>query len=759
MKPVRWGQQVLELAGIALIYLVLAKLGLKLALINPSASPVWPATGFALSMVLLRGLRVWPAIFIPALIANATTAGTFLISAAIASGNTLEAVAGGFLIQKYCGGVRAFETPSNVVKFALICAGPASIVSATIGAGSLDAGGFVGPGQFNSVWLTWWMGDLSSALLLTPAIVLWAVSPLNPLDRKAFANTAMLLAVTFIAGMIAFRPLAAPLASKTALEFVAVIPLVWAGLRRGQRDTATAALLIAFLAIWSAANVEPPDRTIINEAFLFVSMFVIGVAIPCLALSADVALRQQAEERLREGEERLRLANEAGGVGTFVIDVEAGKSFYSSELASRVGHPGAGSAQLEDVFARVHRDDTARVRAQYDAALRGDDDGQFKIDLRFVCPGGEIRWMTWAGRVDFRGDGRARVPLRVLGAVVDITDRMRAEEATRASEERFRGIFEDARTAIGFTDLQGRIQCCNRAYASMLGYREDELMGRNFADLIHPEDREENMAEIRRLLAQEIPSFEILNRYIAKNGAPIWVHKHISSLKDASGRPTHILALVMDMSERKRHEDHINLLMREVNHRSKNMLALVQAVARQTLAAKPEEFIERFGARIRALSASQDLLVKSEWKGVNLDELIRSQFGHFEDLIGSRIELKGPPMVISANAAQAIGMALHELATNAGKYGALSNAHGRAEISWDLKPAKGKEGIFVMTWREHDGPAVAAPAAAGFGSTVLRRVTKESLDGEVELDYAADGLVWRLRCRAAEVLEKVRTTQ
>jgi PAS domain S-box-containing protein len=422
------------------------------------------------------------------------------------------------------------------------------------------------------------------------------------------------------------------------------------------------------------------------------------------------------------------------------------------------GYPGAGSAQLEDVFARVYRDDAARVRAQYDAALRGEDDGRFKIDLRFVCPGGEIRWMTWAGRVDFRGDGRARVPIRVLGAVVDITDRMHAEEATRESEERFRGIFEDARSGICITDVQCRIECCNRAYAAMLGYREDELLGRDVADLIHPEDREENMTEIRRLLAQEVPSFEILNRYMTKDGTPIWVHKHISSLKDASGRPTHVLALVMDMSERKRHEDHINLLMREVNHRSKNMLTLVQAIARQTLAAKPEEFIDRFGARIRALSASQNLLVKGEWKGVNLDELIRSQLGHFEDLIGSRIELNGPPTIISANAAQAIGMAVHELSTNAGKYGALSNAHGRVEISWNFKPGNSREGIFLMAWREHGGPAVVTPAAAGFGSTVLCRVTKESLDAEVDLDYAAAGLVWRLQCRAVEVLEKEHTT-
>jgi hypothetical protein len=183
---------------------------------------------------------------------------------------------------------------------------------------------------------------------------------------------------------------------------------------------------------------------------------------------------------------------------------------------------------------------------------------------------------------------------------------------------------------------------------------------------VHPEDREANLIELRRLVAQEIPSFEIVNRYVAKGGKPIWVHKHVSLLRDAAGAPTNWIALVTDMSERKRQEEQVSLLMREVNHRAKNMLALVQ-IARQTIASNPEDFVERFGNRVSALAVSQDLLVKSEWRGADLHELVRSQLAHFSDLIGSRIEPMGPSLFISASAAQTIGMALHELATNAGK--------------------------------------------------------------------------------------------
>ena len=275
----------------------------------------------------------------------------------------------------------------------------------------------------------------------------------------------------------------------------------------------------------------------------------------------------------------------------------------------------------------------------------------------------------------------------MAGIVIDITERKRAEEALRESEERYRGIFQHAATGIAITDLQGRFQSCNPAFAAILGYTEQELLSLDFQGLVHPDDREENVAAGVWLRAQQIPSFELFNRYIRKDGKAVWVHKHVSLLRDAEGKPTHHVALVTDMSERKRHEEQVNLLMREVNHRAKNMLALVQAIARQTVATHPKSFVEHFGERLRALAASQDLLVKAEWKGVDLGELIHSQLEHFSDLIGTRINLVGPALFISASAAQTIGMALHELATNAGKYGALSTEAGRVDVSWGLKAA------------------------------------------------------------------------
>ena len=208
-----------------------------------------------------------------------------------------------------------------------------------------------------------------------------------------------------------------------------------------------------------------------------------------------------------------------------------------------------------------------------------------------------------------------------------------------------------------------------------------------------------------------------------------------------------VVGTVADITGRKRHEEREHLIMREMNHRAKNMLGLVQAIARQTAARDPEDFIGRFSERIQALSANQELLVRGEWKGVETEDLVRAQLAHFADLIGPRIAVHGPKLRLKAAGAQAIGLALHELATNAGKYGALSTDMGRVDICW------GSDGdTFTMSWIEREGPPVSAPGRRGFGTMVMEAMAERSLEGKVDLDYAPSGLTWRLTCPAANTL-------
>jgi two-component sensor histidine kinase len=196
-----------------------------------------------------------------------------------------------------------------------------------------------------------------------------------------------------------------------------------------------------------------------------------------------------------------------------------------------------------------------------------------------------------------------------------------------------------------------------------------------------------------------------------------------------------------DVTDQRAYEQRIELLMREARHRTMNILGLVQAIARQTAAADARDFIGRFTERIQALATNQDLLVRHAWQRIDVKELVQAQLGHFADLIGTRINFDGPELNLNAAAAQAIGLALHELTTNAGKYGALSTDAGRVDVTWHLDGD-----TFMMSWIERDGPPVRPPERRGFGSTVTQSMVKQTLGGEVELDYAPSGLKWRLTC-------------
>jgi two-component sensor histidine kinase len=205
---------------------------------------------------------------------------------------------------------------------------------------------------------------------------------------------------------------------------------------------------------------------------------------------------------------------------------------------------------------------------------------------------------------------------------------------------------------------------------------------------------------------------------------------------------------VQDITERKEREEKEHLLMREISHRARNMLGVVDAIARQTATRSLGNFVECFSDRIQALSANQDLLIRNDWKGVEIADLVRAQIAHFADLIDSRIAMQGPKLHLNPASAQAVGLALHELATNAGKYGALSTDTGRVDVRWGTDG-----GTFTMSWTEREGPPVTAPKRRGFGTLVMETMAGRSVDGVVDSDYAPSGLTWRLTCPAANALE------
>jgi len=294
------------LVSIGVIYFALAKGGLALASIHPSATPIWPPTGLALAAVLLWGYRSWPAIFTAAVIANATTAGSVATAIAIATGNSLEAVVGAYLINRCSRGCNTFSTPDSVAKFALICVVIATPISASIGLTSLATAGYIERTNFANAWVTWWLGDVTGALVVAPVIVLWASSHYHAFNRNEFLETVGVLATAAAVGLIAFSPLIEQTPSRDPLGFLAILPMLWAALRRGPRDTATVALVLAGITIWGTLTGGGPFTTAdLNASFLLVLMFLISITVPSLLLSADVEVRKKAEESLRRAQIEL----------------------------------------------------------------------------------------------------------------------------------------------------------------------------------------------------------------------------------------------------------------------------------------------------------------------------------------------------------------------------------------------------------------------------------------------------------------------
>ena len=448
----------------------------------------------------------------------------------------------------------------------------------------------------------------------------------------------------------------------------------------------------------------------------------------------DITDRKLAEERLRESEGRFREMADNLPLIVWMHDAEGNLEFVNQTYCDYFG------LSREDMHTDrwrvlVHPDDAPGYVSEFLACVR--EQRPFHAECRIRRADGMWRWTEAWGRLRLDHDGAF---LGHIGTSADITERKEAEARLRESEQRFRGIYENAGTGIAIADLQGRFQACNPAYAAMLGYSEDELRNTVSFELIHPDDREDNLARIKRLLAGEVPSFEILNRYVAKDGAAIWVHKHVSLLRGASGRFTHIIGLVTDMTERKRAEEHRQLLVNELNHRVKNTLAVVQAIAQQTFRAAeaPGDLVTAFQNRLAALAAAHNLLSRLNWQQASLEELAReTTAASFAE--AARIRMAGPYVVLPPKKAVTLAMALHELCTNAMKYRALSVPAGRVELTWEA--TQGERPAIRLRWHESGGPPVVAPEHEGFGSRIIEQALAHEFEGRVDMDFRPEGLV------------------
>ncbi|MGH6911254.1 MAG: sensor histidine kinase [Phenylobacterium sp.] len=306
--------------------------------------------------------------------------------------------------------------------------------------------------------------------------------------------------------------------------------------------------------------------------------------------------------------------------------------------------------------------------------------------------------------------------------------------------ERLRRTFDCAPVGITFINPAGVFIDVNPAFCKMLAYDHEDLCGRRFHEVTHPEDIDPNQRLLDRLASGEIDGYRMQKRFLRASGEVVWADLTVSVLRDRSDRVLNFISIILDIGETKQQEDRLQFLLHELGHRSKNLLTVIRATAHR-IAASSTSVKGLLGAledRLLGLAASQELLV-GVGRQTELVELIRKQVAAFVPLNDGRVDIQGPSVVLGPSAANTVGMALHELATNACKYGALSVIDGEISVSWTLEA-----GELFMEWCERGGPAVSPPARRGFGRNVIER-SAESLGGTATLAFDREGVSWRLR--------------
>lgn len=457
----------------------------------------------------------------------------------------------------------------------------------------------------------------------------------------------------------------------------------------------------------------------------------------------DVTERMRLGEALRASESFAQAVLEANPDCILILDRSGRVLFVNHAVRDRYASDGSTIGEEFPALWAPGYEDAAR-----DAFSRAGRGEAVRIDL----PSGDDWFAVRLAPIDRPG------PAGGAFIVVshDITERKRGEIALREAHGTFRQLVERSPFGLYTVDETLRLTHVSRGMrdaVSTIG----PLIGRDLGEVmgtIWPKDvADDIVARFRHTLATgepyAAPTLVSERRDLGETEAYDW---QIERITLPTGRPG-VVCHFYDLSERQKHEERVRLLTREAVHRSKNLLALVQAVARRTAAGGHDDFVDRFSSRIAALAAGQDLLLGTTGKGVEIGQLVRAQLAHFADLIGDRITLNGDALVLTAEAGQTLGMALHELTTNAAKYGALSNEDGRVAVAWSVDHAAPKAPTLRMSWTERDGPPVAVPSRKGFGTMVVEAMVGSGLSAGVTLDYATEGLRWSMSCPLDAVSE------
>lgn len=459
------------------------------------------------------------------------------------------------------------------------------------------------------------------------------------------------------------------------------------------------------------------------------------------SVQEDVTEQRRVQDALTTSERRLELAAGAADIGVWDWDLITGQVAYSQQARRIYGFSPDRPITMEMARAVQHPEDQPRVLAQTARAMDPAIREKQAYEFRIVRPDGELRWIAASGEAVFaRGPGGER-PVRFVGTLQDITKRKAVEERLRSSDARLRLAVDAAQIGVWRIDDGGLHT--TPELLGLLGFAEDaepsleEIRARYL-----PGELEKMRAAASAALDRGERHFESEIRIRRPDGEVRWLLMRADVTRQPNGRARAGVGVMLDITDRKEAEDRVRLLAREVDHRANNLLTVIQATIALTKADSVEALKTILTGRISALAHAHQLLADARWEGADLRRLAEEELRPYRLGEVERATIVGAPVALPPQAAQSLAIALHELATNAAKHGALSMDGGRVALEWR---GDGRNEPLVIRWGEHDGPPVRTPTRYGLGVRVVERALGGSLGGEVTFDWRPDGLVCELR--------------
>jgi PAS domain S-box-containing protein len=741
---------------IALVYFLAAEVGLAF-LANPSDVAVfWPASGIAVGILVAAGRRAGMALVVGVVVgtvaSNLTSDRSLLTSVLKGLCNAGESVLVAWLLERWFGQPFAFRDLRRVAGF-FAAAAIATAISALGGAVTMTTFHISAP--FWNAWSTWFLADAVGIVVVAPLLIESLQLRREQPSRGGLIEGAAVLTLTALTSIYA---VSVPTGSWLAFDPDAIVfPLLLWMIVRNQRTFAIAGALVVSVAVIGATaygighfgdvSVSAVER--VRGAQLVAAM----VTAFTLVVTAVFSERKESEEGLRQSEERLRLAQLKTGVGIWDWDVRTGKVTWTSQLEAIFGVPLGTVKSYSDFRARVHPDDLETVETRRDAAVRRRE--TFNLEFRAIRPDGQLRWISCSGGAIY--DEATGDPTRLLGNNIDITERKLAElsladrnkqlelAAKAALVGRFAIEIDAARE-----DFASNLMQVSPGLCAIYGLPEEtlEMSVGDWRSLVHPDDLLPFLANRQQVFAERRAEHRAECRIVQSCGTVRWIETRSHIEYDQAGKAKRMVGVNIDVTERKRAEEARTILNAELDHRVKNALATVSAVISHTREGtrSVDDFMAAIEGRLRSMASAHELLSARGWQGVLLRELIQRELAPYSTRNNAQID--GPGILLKPEAAQALAMVLHELATNAAKYGALSTKEGRVSIRWDRYLNGHPPSHLVLDWQEIGGPPLITPDASSYGTSTIRDLIPYELGGTVDLVLALEGVRCRLQLPA-----------